>query len=300
MPTKTKKNKNKTKKSKTRRHRVKKEQCGPGSDSNSKTTCISDKSLDILKNIWNERNPDDQIHSNTQTTVRNHILKKTMCNTESCWVNNLIQTTTHSQSNVLLTDMRNKLVNSFAPKAPTSWKKNPNKWLSNIDITNVMKQYEYKYKCFDFIGPSPIDYDHIINGICVWGELCNFDLSHHINNGRSKIGIIFNLDDHKNDGSHWVSLFINVQKQTIFYFDSVGDKIPQQIMKFVNTVMEQGLLLSPKINFKFDQNYPIEHQYGNTECGMYSLFFIIQMLQDKITARYLKTHIIPDKFVQKN
>jgi hypothetical protein len=74
--------------------------------------------------------------------------------------------------------------------------------------------------------------------------------------------------------------------------------IPKQIEKFVNTVIEQGNTLSHPIKFKFDQNFPVEHQYGNTECGIYSLFFIIYMLQDKINGHYLKTHIIKDKYME--
>ena len=60
-----------------------------------------------------------------------------------------------------------------------------------------MKQYEKTYKCFEFIGPSPIDYDkHIAYGECVWEELCEFSLAKTISEGTTKIGIIFNLDPH--------------------------------------------------------------------------------------------------------
>jgi hypothetical protein len=69
-------------------------------------------------------------------------------------------------------------------------------------------------------------------------------------------------------------------------------------MNFVNRVIKQGEKLKPKIDFKFDQNYPVEHQYGNTECGIYSLFFIVHMLEDKITGHYLKTHILKDKYME--
>ena len=44
-----------------------------------------------------------------------------------------------------------------------------------------MKQYENTYKCFEFIGPSPIDYDqHLSYGECVWEELCKFSLKENI------------------------------------------------------------------------------------------------------------------------
>ena len=93
-------------------------------------------------------------------------------------------------------------------------------------------------------------------------------------------------------------LFINVKKKLIFYFDSAGEAIPEQIKKFVDNVIVQGNKLSVPINFKFDQNHPVEHQYGNTECGIYSLFFIVHMLEDKITGHYLKTHMLKDEYME--
>jgi hypothetical protein len=30
------------------------------------------------------------------------------------------------------------MADSFAPESPPEWKKNPNEWLSSIDIMNVM------------------------------------------------------------------------------------------------------------------------------------------------------------------
>jgi hypothetical protein len=55
----------------------------------------------------------------------------------------------------------------------------------------------------------------------------------------------------------------------------------------------------PPIHIEYDENHPVEHQYGNTECGIYSIFFIVEMLKDKITGNYLKTHILKDKYIEK-
>ena len=179
-------------------------------------------------------------------------------------------------------------------------KKNPNEWLSSIDIMNVMKQYEKAYKCFDFIGPTPIDFDtRKLYGECVWDELCNFSIQEQIKNGKTKIGIIFNTDPHYKPGQHWISMFINIKKKRIFFFDSTGDKAPPEIMNFVNRIKEEGLQLNKKIKFKFDSNEGVEHQYGNTECGIYSLYFIVHMLEDKLTEHYLKTHILKDAYMNK-
>jgi hypothetical protein len=254
-------------------------------------TCYTDGDLQKLRDMWNARHPDKPINTNDSKEIWN-MLKNyyaNICNKESCWIRQMTKGT----------KMEDELLDSFSPQSPIGWKKNPNEWLSSIDIIEVMNQYEKTYKCFNFIGPSPIDYDtHKLYGECVWEELCHFNLEDHIKKGKRKIGVIFNTDPHTKGGEHWISLFINVDKGTIFFFDSAGNKIPTQIMKFVNTVTEQGRLLQPQpINFKFDQNYPVEHQYQNTECGVYSLFFIIHMLEDKITGHYLKTHILKDKYM---
>lgn len=228
-------------------------------------TCYSDSDLQNLKDTWNSRHPDRPIKTNNSKEIwislKNYYAN--VCNKESCWVRQMTKNT----------KMEKELLDAFAPESPKEWKKNPNEWLSSIDILEVMNQYEKKYKCFDFLGPSPIDYDtHKFKGECVWEELCHFNLEDQIKKGKTKIGVIFNLDPHYKGGSHWVSLFINVKKKTIFYFDSAGQAIPSQIKKFADMVTEQGSKLAQPIHFKFDQNYPVEHQYGDTECGVYSLF----------------------------
>jgi hypothetical protein len=190
---------------------------------------------------------------------------------------------------------------TFAPLMPETWKKNPNEWLSDYDIKQVMKQYEEAYSCFEFMGPSPIDFDSPIgNGYgCVEKELCQFNLKDQIDRKKTKIGIIYNTDPHTKSGEHWISLFINIKKEFIYFFDSAGNKIPDEIMVFVNRVIEQGKKMKNPILLKFDQNYPVEHQYGGTECGVYSLYFIIHMLEDKHTKEFFKTHILPDEYIEK-
>jgi len=255
-------------------------------------SCYTDKALYKLRDLWNARHPDVKIDTNNTKEIHKLLTEylSDICNKESCWIR---QKKEFGQISSEITD-------SFAPESPSEWKKNPNEWLSSIDIMKVMKQYEKAFKCFDFIGPSPIDFDtRQIYGECVWEELCNFNLAKQIKDGKTKIGIIFNTDPHDKPGQHWISLFINIKKKLIFFFDSTGDKPSPEIMALVNRIKKQGLALKSKISFKFDSNEGIEHQYGNTECGIYSLFFIVHMLEDKLTEHYLKTHILKDEYMQK-
>jgi hypothetical protein len=255
-------------------------------------TCYTNKSLYKLRDLWNARHPDLKINTNNPKEIHRLLSEflRNVCNKESCW---LKQKADFGQVNSDMAD-------SFAPESPNEWKSNPNEWLSSIDIMNVMKQYEKAYKCFDFIGPSPIDFDtRKLYGECVWDELCNFSLAEQIKNGKTKIGIIFNTDPHNKPGQHWISMFINIKSKKIFFFDSTGDKQAPEIKVLVDRITEQGLALTPKIAFKYDSNEGIEHQYGNTECGIYSLFFIVHMLEDKMTEHYLKTHILKDEYMSK-
>lgn len=253
-------------------------------------TCYTDKDLYKLRDLWNARHPDVQIMTNDPKEIHKTLTKYmiNVCSKESCWL----------KQNFLDNKTVKELTESFAPESPREWKTNPNEWLSSVDIMKVMKQYEKAYKCFDFIGPSPIDFDtKMLYGECVWEELCNFSLSEQIKKGKTKIGIIFNTDPHDKPGQHWISMFINIKKKKIFFFDSVGDKAPKQVMVLINRIIKQGKKLN--INIKFDQNHPVEHQYGDTECGVYSLFFISHMLEDKFTEHYMKTHILKDNYMQK-
>ena len=63
--------------------------------------------------------------------------------------------------------------------------------------------------------------------------------------------------------------------------------------KLINTICDQGQQLG--IDFKVHLNEK-EHQQTESECGMYSLYFIIQMLKDRGVTYFLKNKI-PDKEV---
>ena len=136
-------------------------------------TCYTNKSLYKLRDLWNARHPDVKITSSSPKEIHRQISEKLsgICNKESCWI----------KQKADFGPIESDMAESFAPESPPEWKKNPNEWLSSIDIINVMKQYEKAYKCFDFIGPTPIDFDtRKLYGECVWDELCNFSLEEQI------------------------------------------------------------------------------------------------------------------------
>jgi hypothetical protein len=283
-------NKSRKKQTLTKSRKFKSLKCSTNESEND-FSCYTNKSLFKLKCLWNTRHKDRLIKTNNPKEIWDYLKSQldNVCSNEKCWLEQQFSV------NNLDKELKDE---TFAPYAPTTWKTNPNEWLSSVDIENVMKQYENKYKCFSFIGPSPIDFDnHIIYGQCVWEELCKFDINTYLNKNKTKIGIVFNLDPHYKSGSHWVSLFINLKKGYLFYFDSAGDKIPSQIKNLVVKIIKQATLMD--IKMKFEENHPFEHQEGNTECGMYSLFFITEMLKDKKTIRDFQTKKYADHQISK-
>lgn len=263
-----------------------KPKCAPSKNLKS-YTCYSNKALYKLKDLWNSRHPDNLITAINRRDIW-EALKQNMqgiCKTELCWLKQKFI------KNNLDSELRNY---TFAPRQPGSWKKNPHEWLSSVDIENVMQQYEHAYRNFEFLGPSPIDFDtKKLFGDCVWNELCNFDLKRYIKKNTNKIGIIFNTDPHYKSGSHWIAMFIDIKKRFIYYFDSNGDKCPKEILKFKDRIIEQGHQIG--IKFEFNQNYPNEHQEGDTECGIYTIYFITELIKENKSPLFFSKNSINDE-----
>ena len=144
--------KHKTHKKHKKHHRkikFKPEKCAPKEKGDALPfTCYSKRSLHNLKNIWNMRHPDVPIHSNDPNEIWHHLkhnMRKT-CHKESCWLRH--QCIKHDLPS-------NFYLQNFSPKQPKEWTKKPNTWLTSIEIEQLMKQYERKYKHFRFLGPSP-------------------------------------------------------------------------------------------------------------------------------------------------
>jgi hypothetical protein len=262
-------------------------------------SCYTPQILENIKHEYNkDHSPKDQIHTSNPTEIWKELSERLVhCEKEDCWLNQIKDE-----------NLRKKIDRYiFAPDKPYEWKSDPNTWLSNYDILNVLEQYEVNYPHFEFMGPTPIDFDARLetDGVnpydtgrntqsktgssrkkCVWNELCNFSLKQQLSNKKNKIGIIFNLDKHYQNGSHWVSLFIDISRRFMFYFDSAGGNMPEEVNVFIERIQKQAKELD--FQFAVKTNGSHAHQQGNTECGVYSLFFIIMMLTGRSTPKSRK------------
>lgn len=253
-------------------------------------SCYSKSSINHIKNAWNLKYPHEAIKETNYHRIWKILKNKMMnaCKNERCWLN---QEFMKNRVNKEL------LTYTFAPKQPIEWKNNPNTWLSNTDIKDVMAQYEHVYKKFMFIGPTPIDYDtRVYRNKCVWQELCELKLK-SIHGKKDCIGIVFNQDVHTGPGTHWVAMIIHLKHQYICYFDSLGKPPKPSVSRLIENVTNQGIEIG--IKFEYIENTK-KHQKENSECGVYSMYFLTQSLfANKEKVKRLCTSNIPDKEMER-
>ena len=269
-----------------------KKKCNPG---NKLTySCLYPK---LLKKIAKILNINNKLNSKTiHKLINNKVKNISKCKSEECWIT----------INKIINNLNQKEItqfkNSFRPQKPLSWYKNKNEWLSSSDIDNVLKQYEKKYKKFKYYESTPIDFNlkNKKTNQCEVSDLCKFNLKKLIKNKKTKIGLVFNTDYHDEPGSHWVSLYIdingiNMGHPSIFFFDSTGDDAQEEVYDFIDLVKTQGGRIG--VDFKSYINKKI-HQIKDTECGIYCLHFITSMLLKKDFNKYMR-NIKNDNYMEK-
>jgi hypothetical protein len=260
-------------------------QCNPALHRRDGETCLPPDAIERLARAWNKthsrykisvrktRKNGKQDAGKTSSSLplwnelRENMKTHYKCETEFCAVKKLPG----------LSDKDKRALGGFfKPEKPKKWEKKPTDWLDSNNIEDVMKQYETAYPFFDFIGPVPIDFDAKDEeswGKCIVNELCRLDLKESAKKGKTKIGIIFNLDPHDEPGSHWVCAFIDLEKSAAYYYDSYGYKPQAEIVRLLKRCKDQGVK-----NIYYND---IRHQRKTSECGTFCLLVIICLLKGK-------------------
>jgi hypothetical protein len=244
--------------------------CNVANDKHIDGTCLPGDAMHKLREEYNKDHPQTPLTETDPKKILRIIMESVGCSNtddERCALG-------------VIDDMslRKKYLKMlYAPNHPASWIKNPDEWLTNEDIDEVLDDIEMKYSDFKALRTTPIDFDARVWGQCVERELCDFSLETEYKQGKKRFGAVFNLDKHDQPGSHWVSLFVSIPDKTIVFFDSALGGVPKEISAFVKRIQKQSKEID--INLKFYTN-KVEHQKGDTECGMYSIYFITEMLKD--------------------
>ena len=234
--------------------------CSPNRQYKNKNTCFSLESLKNIANAYNKKvNKNNKINITDDTNLLHKQISKKLskvCDNEICWIN---------QSFVKKINDENINSYTFKPLKPSK----KYQWLSTTDIRKVMKQYQKKFPNFIFLGPVPIDFDEINT------EIGNINLKELKKNGIEKLGIVFNLDEHYKSGSHWVGLYMEFSdnRQEVSFFDSYGEDPDNRINILMDRLIKSA---NENLNMNIKKNInKIRTQYANSECGVYSMNFIL-------------------------
>ena len=257
-------------------------------------SCFSIESLKIIANKYNENNDDKIKISDNKKELVSELGKKmsSNCSTQTCWLRTK-----------LLKDTDNEEItkNTFRPEGP----KNKYGWLSTTNINDVIDQYHVNNKDFLFLGTVPYDFQELTEL-----GLGNFNFEKVFKEGKHKLGLVINLDSSHQSGSHWVGLYTNLEKNQIYFFDSVGKPPKKKIKKFINKLIDfmykkkynseikVGTIMSlinnittKNLKQKYIKNFTkkfngfdirynnIQHQFKNSECGVYSINFIVRLVK---------------------
>ncbi len=272
--------------------------CAPGKKYTD-GSCFSTESLKKIAESYNNKNKTKIDVNASRSELIKHLNSKLSdkCSEQTCWLRLDIVKALENE------DIEN---NTFRPKGPSK----KYDWLSTTNINDVVEQYQSLHNDFLFLGAVPVDFEDLpVLGI----HDLNFD--ELFNKGKTKIGMVINLDEHWKNGSHWVALYTDLSKNQVYFFDSVGKKPPKPVRKFINRITKY--MYKKKYNKKlpindviskikklknitddtlkkyanendyiknligggFDIRYNnIQHQFENSECGVYSINFIIRLV----------------------
>ena len=258
-------------------------------------SCFSIESLKIIGDKYNKTHEDKININNSKEELVKELKEKFfgLCKEEqNCWLDIPMIKKLNDY------EIQN---NTFRPLGP----KKKYEWLSTNHINDVISQYHEKYKDFIFFGAVPYDFEELsILGFqnINFDNLSNMNFFEKNDNydsvKKTKFGLIINLDEHDQSGSHWVALYADLIKNQIYFFDSFGKPPRKKIRKFINkilkflykkkfnsqldikNVLSKNDLYSKNIIKNFNIKYnDIQHQFENSECGVYSINFILRLLK---------------------
>ena len=214
------------------------------------------------------------------TALRHWMTRRTRCKSERCWI----------EKASMDGGRKNTLVKRyFRPTMPDSWENDPDEWLDSNNIADVIKQYEEVYPEFKFFGTNPIDFaapdpyteGSAEKGKCLEEAICKLKLKDLEAQGKTKLGFVYNLDPSNKGGSHWIASFTDIPGKRTYYFDSYGIKPPPEIARFMRSLTLQD----PNMKLSYNSR---RFQFGNSECGMYSLYFLICMLEGEPFKKFCR------------
>lgn len=200
------------------------------------------------------------------------------------------------------------------PKGPSD---NDN-LLTNFNIDEVLGQYtksnpiyhHIPYKMIDFAETEPSTFSKMygrgMNQDYIKSVLLSFmNPEMFVNTVKKCAGVVLNTDVSSGRGKHWFALFFdfrNINHITLEYFNSSGNMMPQEVHEFMIKYQRKVNKLLPQSQCTIETASNIQLQESQTECGVYSLVYIILRLEGTTLdafRRMIQTNGFPDELMLK-
>jgi hypothetical protein len=203
------------------------------------------------------------------SNLLDHAKQLTKCNDEICVIEKVVP---HH-------DVKEAIYSTFKHKGP----RNVVKRLSNFDIDGVLSQWCLNNTNFYNWGFNMIDFEREGASLAKYTMPDILKGQAPLNLGKyggvikrpcNIAACVVNTDKYSGNGIHWFAVLCDCRQEpySVEYFNSSGNPPRVQIvdwMERTSTLLKQtGKQVVQKTNTGS------RHQYGNSECGLYSLFFI--------------------------
>ncbi len=246
--------------------------------------CSCEPVLDLMEMIVKDNNLEDVEETKISDNINlNKLATYTKCTNEKCVLESSIVKTRDTKQ--IIDDNIDSNIKPSGPRNNTSW-------LSNDNIESAFDMYKESHPEFVYYPCSLMDFD------TETPEMERTTILDQLRNGYRVIACILNTAT-KPPGEHWVTFLVdcrNRNRYTIEYFNSTGHKPPKPVVKLMQKteeylnewIKERGYqtVVEQFVNTK-------SHQNSNTECGMYSCYYVLARLED-ISIEKFKENPIPD------
>lgn len=261
--------------------------CAPSNVVNKLKELASESDANVPNNIQNVQNAPN-VFNNIQNVQNNTVLEtlkaKYNCDSETC-VLSQYEVKKYVDPDVIETVLKE----NFKPFGPRLTKE----WLSNFDIDDVLSQIQKKYadKHFLHIPFQMRDFEKTNS------DLARLDWQAEYNKGFRTFGTVMNTDYSTGKGIHWFAIFGDFLDSsdifTIEYFNSSGELPLPEVTAWMK-----------KCKHSLNFNKPVQdviatriiNQQSSSECGLYSLYYIISRLHG-VPLEWFKNNRVKDKIM---
>lgn len=253
---------------------------------------------DIINNNIDDKNKENtngskykEKYQKYEIKIKKFLLKEfnknlgNKCKTQKCWTEQKFMENMDEEKKEYIQ------TKTMRPSGPSTGRE----WLNTVNIDEVLGQYENVYTDFSYLGTMPRDFQN--HDFLKQDEKFYKDL---FKSGKTRVGMVYNTDKLGGKGEHWNAMFTDFKQGLVLFFDSYGvepGKETQKHMELLKKVMQEtcgemaksdynhnnlskqtaeGGLKCNLIKLKNNEN---RHQFKGSECGVYSINFILRMLR---------------------